>query len=176
MKKLIAIILPLFVFIFACKNVEQFRKPIESLSADWEKASTSFTDAGTLVGSVQSSIAGLKDSLTIDPKLKLDATKLKLIDSLKTSFAGNMDGLTSLAGKFASLAANWQDGTAKLAALKDGLTTGKLDASALTQIEGLKSMLTETSSATTMITESANTSKTQAMAIYDAFKAAIAKK
>ena len=166
MKKLIAIILPLFVFIFACKNVEQFRKPIESLSADWEKASTSFTDAGTLVGSVQSSIAGLKDSLTIDPKLKLDATKLKLIASLKTSFAGNMDGLTSLVGKFASLAANWQD----------GLTTGKLDASALTQIEGLKSMLTETSSATTMITESANTSKTQAMAIYDAFKAAIAKK
>ena len=82
MKKLIAIILPLFVFIFACKNVEQFRKPIESLSADWEKATTSFTDAGTLLASVQGSIAGLKDSLVVDPKMKLDANKLKLVDSL----------------------------------------------------------------------------------------------
>ncbi|MBK8735388.1 MAG: hypothetical protein WBB26_07960 [Saprospiraceae bacterium] len=176
MKKLIAIILPLFVFIFACKNVEQFRKPIESLSADWEKATTSFTDAGTLLASVQGSIAGLKDSLVVDPKMKLDANKLKLVDSLKSSFMGNFAGLTEMANKLTSMSANWQDGTTKLAALKEGLTSGKLDATTLTQIESLKSMLSETNSTTQAVTEAANASKTSAMSIYEAFKAAIAKK
>lgn len=172
MKKFIAIILPLLAIV-ACKNVEQYRKPIETLSADWEKATTDFTTAGTLVGALQSSLAGLKDSLTVDPKMKMDAMKTKLVDSLKTSFMSNMDGVTALANKVTSIASNWQTGTATLNTLKEGLTSGKLDATALTNIESLKTLLSETTTATKGITESATAAQASSMSIYDAFKAAM---
>ncbi|MFZ1255540.1 MAG: hypothetical protein WAR77_04265, partial [Saprospiraceae bacterium] len=62
MKKFIAILVPV-LFVIACKNVEQFRAPIEALSADWEKATTSVTEAGSMLGAAQASLAALKDSL-----------------------------------------------------------------------------------------------------------------
>ncbi|MBK8736509.1 MAG: hypothetical protein IPL98_11665 [Saprospiraceae bacterium] len=91
MKKLIAIILPLlssFLLVKMLSNSENLLNLFQLIG----KATTSFTDAGTLLASVQGSIAGLKDSLVVDPKMKLDANKLKLVDSLKSSFMGNFDG------------------------------------------------------------------------------------
>jgi hypothetical protein len=56
MKKLFAILTPV-LFLMACNNVDQFRAPIEALTADWEKATTEVTELGGMIGAAQTSLA-----------------------------------------------------------------------------------------------------------------------
>ena len=118
MKKVIAILVP-FLLVFACKNVEQFRAPIEALSADWEKATTSVTEVGGMIGAAQTSLSALKDSFMVDP---MKAAKMKpemaaSMDSMKMDFTGQLDGIMGLASEVTSFASSWQEMSAKLATL-----------------------------------------------------------
>ena len=126
MKKLIALLIPV-LFVAACKNVEQFRAPIEALSADWEKATTSVTEIGGMIGAAQSSLNSLKDSLVVDPakaaKMKPEMTAA--LDSMRSAFNGHVEGITGLASEVTGFATSWEEMSKKLATLKEGLEQQK---------------------------------------------------
>jgi hypothetical protein len=171
MKKLIALFVPV-LFVFACNNVEQFRAPIEALSADWEKATTSVTEVGGMIGAAQSSLAALKDSFMIDP---MKAAKMKpemtaSLDSMKMAFNAQLDGITGLASEVTSFAGSWQEMSTKLAALKDGLAAGKLEGDVLSQVNELKNAAMDATTKADAWKSKLADAKTAAMAAYDMCK------
>lgn len=171
MKKLLAILAPV-VFVFSCKNVEQFRAPIEALSADWEKATTAVTEVGSMIGAAQTSLNSLKDSLMVDPKV---AAKMKpevsaSLDSLKNGFTASVDGISGLASEVTSFATSWEEMSKKLASLKDGLTAGKLEGDVLAQIDELKNASMDATSKIEGWSSKLNDAKATAMAAYDMYK------
>ncbi|MDQ3140810.1 MAG: hypothetical protein M3Q56_01030 [Bacteroidota bacterium] len=142
MKKLFFLIIPV-LFVFACKNTEQFRAPIDALSADWEKTTTMVTEVGSMLTSAQSMVAGMKDSFMIDPKMKLTPAKTASLDSMKMAFNAQLDGLTGLANDFAAFTTAWAEKSAKVNALKEGLASGKLEGDVMAQVEALKKDVAE---------------------------------
>lgn len=171
MKKLIAILAPV-VFIIACKNVEQFRAPIEALSADWEKATTAVTEVGGMIGAAQTSLASLKDSLMVDPKMaaKMKPEMTATLDSLKNAFTGQVDGISGLASEVTSFATSWEEMSKKLAGLKDGLAAGKLEGDIMAQIDELKTASVDATSKVEGWGAKLNDAKAAAMAAYDMYK------
>ncbi|MBK9222245.1 MAG: hypothetical protein IPO16_08995 [Saprospiraceae bacterium] len=171
MKKFIAILVPV-LFVIACKNVEQFRAPIEALSADWEKATTSVTEAGSMLGAAQASLAALKDSLVVDPKMaaKMKPEVIASMDSMKIAFNSQIEGITGLASEVTSFATSWQEMSGKLASLKDGLAAGKLEGDVMAQVNELKSAVMDASTKADGWKNKLESAKVAAMAAYDMYK------
>lgn len=171
MKKLLAILAPV-LFVFACKSVEQFRAPIEALSADWEKATTAVTEVGSMIGAAQTSLASLKDSLMVDPKMaaKMKPEMTASLDSLKNAFTTSIDGIGGLASEVTSFATSWEEMSKKLAGLKDGLAAGKLEGDVLAQVDELKNASMDATTKVEGWTSKLNDAKAAAMAAYDMFK------
>lgn len=170
MKKVIAILVPV-LFIISCKNVEQFRAPIEALSADWEKATTSVTELGGMIGATQTSLAALKDSFMVDP---MKASKMKpemtdTLNSLKLAYTTQVEGLMGMASEVTSFASSWQQMSVKLAALKDGLATGKLDGDVMAQVNELKNAAMDATSKAEAWKTKLNAAKETAIAAYDMY-------
>lgn len=77
-------ILSTFVlFVFACKNADQFRAPIETLTADWAKTATMVGEATTEVNNTISGLTSMTDSMNVAPGTKLAANVTTMLDSLK---------------------------------------------------------------------------------------------
>ncbi|HRI00682.1 MAG TPA: hypothetical protein PK006_06485 [Saprospiraceae bacterium] len=169
MKKL-AILFSLVAIVFACKNVDQFRAPIEALTADWEKASTALSGLGTTIGATQTSLASLKDSFAIDPKAKIAPAMMTKLDSIKNVFTTSTSGMESIASAFTTSMTNWTSLSEKVKGLKEGLASGKLNGDVMAQINELKNAVTNSSSEVESYTAKLNTVKTDAMAAYDMFK------
>lgn len=170
MKKLIAILVPV-LFVVACKNVEQFRAPIEALSADWEKATTAVTEVGSMIGATQTSLAAIKDSFMVDPmkaaKLKPEVTDS--LNSLKLAYTTQVDGLMGLASEVTSFAGSWQQMSTKLTALKTGLASGKLDGDVMAQVNELKNAAMDAATKAEAWKTKLNAAKATAMAAYDIY-------
>jgi uncharacterized phage infection (PIP) family protein YhgE len=171
MKKLFAILTPV-LFLMACNNVDQFRAPIEALTADWEKATTEVTELGGMIGAAQTSLASLKDSMAIDPakaaKMKPEAKAT--MDSLTTAFSAQLDGINGLASEVTTFATSWQEMSTKLTTLKDGLAAGKLEGDVMAQINELKTAATDAATKVGDWKTKLNDAKTAAMAAYDMCK------
>jgi hypothetical protein len=170
MKKAIAILVPV-LFMLSCKNVEQYRAPIEALSADWEKSTTAVTEVGSMIGAVQSSLASLKDSFMIDPmkEAKMKPEMLDSLNSLKLAYATQVDGLMGLSSEVTSFASNWQTMSGKLAALKEGLATGKLEGDVISQVNELKNAAIDASAKAETWKLKLTAAKDTAMAAFDMF-------
>ncbi len=170
MKKLIALLIPV-LFVAACKNVEQFRAPIEALSADWEKATTSVTEIGGMIGAAQSSLNSLKDSLVVDPakaaKMKPEMTAA--LDSMRSAFNGHVEGITGLASEVTGFATSWEEMSKKLATLKEGLAAGKLEGDVMAQVEELKTASMDAATKVETWTKKLNEAKAAAMSAYEMY-------
>ena len=126
MKKLILLIAPV-LFIVACKNVEQFRAPIEALTADWAKAGASVTEVGSLLNTTQVMMASMSDSLVVAPTAKLKPGVMASLDSIKTIYTNQLAGLGTLGNDLKAFSSSWQEMSTKVDALSAGLKSGKLD-------------------------------------------------
>lgn len=168
MKNLLVIFSSLLV-IAACSNVDQFRAPIEALTSDWEKATTSVTEVGSMIGAAQSSLMSLKDSLVVDPSKKMSAEATASMDSLKNAFTSQVDGLSGLASEVTTFATSWEEMSGKLAALKDGLAAGKLEGDVMAQLDELKNAAMDAGTKVEAWTTKLNESKAAAMAAYEMF-------
>ncbi|HRG32509.1 MAG: hypothetical protein JNK69_15595 [Saprospiraceae bacterium] len=169
MKKL-SILFVSFLVVVACKNVDQFRAPIEALTAEWSKAGTAVTDAGTQVSAVASSLTALQDSMMIDPALKLKPATVTVLDSIKNTFMAQVQGLGNLSTEIAGFSEKWATMTAEVDALSTGLKEGKLEGDVMAKINELK---TSAASAASMVdgwNSSTMSAKEAAMKAYDAFK------
>ncbi|HRI34250.1 MAG: hypothetical protein IPO85_05620 [Saprospiraceae bacterium] len=169
MKKLILLIAPV-LFIVACKNVEQFRAPIEALTADWAKAGASVTEVGSLLNTTQVMMASMSDSLVVAPTAKLKPGVMASLDSIKTIYTNQLAGLGTLGNDLKAFSSSWQEMSTKVDALSAGLKSGKLDGDVMAQINELKTASTDAMSKADGWKSAIEAAKTAAMGAYDLYK------
>lgn len=171
MKKLLVFLLPV-LFIFACKNVEQYRAPIEALSTDWDRASAGFMELGSLLSGATTMLTGLSDSLNVDPiiaaKLKPETTNM--LDSMKTAFMAQLTGLNTITPDVTQFSNSWNEMGTKLVTLKDGLNSGKLEGDVMAQVNELKTAVQNATSKTEDWKFKINAAKNSALTAYDLYK------
>lgn len=165
------VILSTFVlFVFACKNVDQFRAPIETLAADWAKTGTMVSDAGAEVNSVISSLTSLQDSLTVPATSKLNAATTTMLDSLKNAYMSQVQGLGGVANEITAFTQNWTTLTADVDALSMGLKDGKLEGDVLAKVKSLTENITSAATTVDGWKSTAAAAKEAAMSLYNMYK------
>lgn len=141
MRKLI--LLSLLTLTFACNNVAKFEEPINTLSSEWDAATTQVTEVVNKISQTQdmakSALAAMNPDETVMAKLN-DEQKGK-IEELKQGLQGQIANLGQLAQTAFEFVNNWQKEGEKLTALKDGLAGKKLPKDVQTTIDSLKTLV-----------------------------------
>ncbi len=177
MKKLAS--LALLVAVFACKNVEQFKAPIETLSTDWASTTQAVTDFSNMLNTEKANLDTWMANMPLaaDVAAKLDdAGKAKLAEFEATAKTQS-EGLNTMANDVSAFVSNWvsQEGVVK--GLVEGLAAQKLPADAATQISTLTDLVTNAKTSVGTWTEKLNAAKTAIGTLssgYDAWKATLA--
>ncbi len=161
------------LFIIACKNVEQYRAPIEALSTDWERASANINELSSMLSGATTMLATLKDSMVVDPKAKLKPETKSTLDSMMEAFMAQFNGLSSITPDVAAFANSWGEMGGKLNKLKEGLAAKKLEGDVMAQINELKAAVQDANTKTDEWKSRVEGAKTTALSAYDQFKQAL---
>lgn len=177
MKKLASLVL--LVAVFACKNVEQFKAPIETLSADWASTTQSITDFSNMLNTEKANLDTWMANMPLaaDVVAKLDnAGKAKLAEFEATAKTQS-EGLNGMVNEVTSFVSNWASQEGVLKGLVDGLASQKLPADAATQITTLTDLITNGKTSVTSWGEKLTAAKTAISTLssgFDAWKATLA--
>lgn len=129
----------LLITMVSCNSVEQYRAPIEALTAEWSKAGESVMNvAGSIDGSM-TFMNTFVDSFKIDSTKKWSKNALMMMDSMKVAFTAQHNGVTGLASEIADFKTKWTTMTADVDALATGLKNGKLEGDVMAKINDLSS-------------------------------------
>ncbi|MCB0656605.1 MAG: hypothetical protein KDC57_10740 [Saprospiraceae bacterium] len=143
MKKLVVFAFGLVLF--ACNSVEQYRGSIESLASQWDEATTSVNDLASQVAQEKTSWAQMVSSMTLEEStveaLPEDA-KTQIMEA-ESAFQNSGQGFDKLSTEVNDFVTNWQEKSAELTTLRDGLAEGKLSSDASTQIADLTTMVSD---------------------------------
>lgn len=177
MKKLASLVL--LVALFACKNVEQFKAPIETLSTDWASTTQAVTDFSNMLNTEKANLDTWTANMPLaaDVVAKLDdAGKTKLAE-FETTAKTQSEGLNTMVNDVTAFVSNWVSQEGVLKGLVDGLAAKKLPADAATQIASLTDLVTNAKSSVGSWTEKLTAAKTAISTLstdFDAWKAALA--
>ncbi|NOT38750.1 MAG: hypothetical protein HOP11_15355 [Saprospiraceae bacterium] len=137
MKKLTIGLLAIFI-IFSCKNVDQYRAPIDSLTAEWTKAGENVMNTYGSIGTSKIMMNTFVDSFKIDSTKKWSKEALIMMDSMKTAFVAQYNGINKLSTEVEEFKNKWTTMTADVDALSKGLKEGKLEGDVMVKINDLK--------------------------------------
>ena len=136
MKNVLLLFIPL-LFWGSCKNIEQFRAPIEALSADWDKASGTLTQVKSLLELQHTNISTLYDTMNFDEKL-FGESAIHSLNEAKKAIITQRDGMAGLLQTANNYISEWGNMGSKLTSLKEGLAAGSIEGDVPAQIEELK--------------------------------------
>ena len=149
--------------LFACNSVEQYRGSIDSLASQWDEATTTVTDLANQVAQEKSSFAQMVSSMTLDETtvaaLPEDA-KTKIMEA-ETAFQNSGQGFDELTTQVGDFVTNWQEKSAEITTLKDGLAAGKLESDTSTQIADLTTLVSDATANVTAWKEKLDAIKSQ---------------
>ena len=151
----------LFVSLVACKNVEQYKAGIEELGSKWDATTAAFTDFSGMVESENKAFASMNDSLMVDSMAfaKLAPAAQTKINEAKATFTNAGAGYASLLTDISGFTAEWTAKGAEVAALKDGLASGKLEGDVAAKIAELTNYVTESEGKLSTLKENFKTVK-----------------
>ncbi|MBK9270883.1 MAG: hypothetical protein IPM48_04745 [Saprospiraceae bacterium] len=165
------VILSTFVlFVFACKNADQFRAPIETLVADWAKTATMVGEVSAEVNNTISGLTSMTDSMVVAPGTKLAADATTMLDSLKNSYTAQVQGLGALTTEINAFNEKWTAMTADVDSLSAGLKAGNLTGDVMAKINSLNEAITGANTAAETWKSTAAATKEAAMGLYNMYK------
>ena len=135
----VLIVFSLVGLFMSCDQTAKYQAPIEQLAASWDSTTTtvqSFTEA--LQASQQewhNTLPSLQ--LADDLKASLDESGQSQLTALHETFQGFTTAYEEVGQEVNTFIAQWQEQTAQLVALQEGLTSGQLPADAQEQINAL---------------------------------------
>ncbi len=148
MKQLFALALPLLL-LSACNSVEKHRASIETLSTQWDEATSSVTEfAGMLQteqANFQQSVTGMQVSEDVLAKVK-DAAKKDAITQGYAALQSAGTSMGSISAEVANFVTGWTEKAAEVNALKEGLANGKLEGDVPAKVAELTAMVTDATS------------------------------
>ncbi|MEM1218144.1 MAG: hypothetical protein AAGH79_04500 [Bacteroidota bacterium] len=140
------------LFLASCSNVAQYKESIEGLSTNWETATQSVTNLSGQIEEVTANWASMQEKMTMDEEEMADMSdeaKMKM-EEIAGQYMGQGKALTGLSQSVLNFVGDWEEKTATLNSLKEGLAAGKLPE----DVEGTIASLTEAvSGATANVTE-----------------------
>ena len=138
MKNLLLLLCPCLL-VLACKNVDQYRAPIDSLSTEWTKAGEVIMATGSSLETATTFLNAMVDSFKIDSTKKFSKPAMMKMDSMKTAFMAQIQGISGLSTEVNDFKAKWATMTADVNALTTGLKDGKLEGDVMAKVNDLKS-------------------------------------
>jgi hypothetical protein len=142
MKKLFFFALPLFLI--SCKGVEQYRAGIEELSGNWDTTTKAVTDFAGMVSNDLSNYTQAAAAANVD-----EATAAKLKPEQKTALETAQKGVSDALAAYpplqqtiADFVTTWNEKSAEVTALKDGLAAGKIEGDVSAKLAELGGMVT----------------------------------
>jgi hypothetical protein len=142
MKKLFFFLLPLLVL--SCKGVEQYRGSIEELAGNWDNTTKAISDFSGMVSTDMTNYSKALASMQMD-----DAAMKKIKPEQVTAFQAAQKGVTDalaayqpLQQKIGEFVKTWTEKTAEINALKEGLTSGKIEGDVTAKMAELTAMVT----------------------------------
>jgi len=142
MRKLIILAI-LAVALASCNNVGKYKEAIESLSSDWDAATSQVTATVDQVTQIQGQATTALESMnpSEDIMAKLNDEQKGKLDMLKQTVQSQLGDLGALAQEAFAFVTKWQEEGGKLTALKDGLASGKLPGDVQATIDSLKGLI-----------------------------------
>lgn len=126
------------LIIVSCKNVDQYRAPIESLTAEWSKATETVMNTYGSIGTSATMMNTFVDSFKIDSTKKWSKNAMMMMDSMRTAFVAQHNGITRLTSEVEEFKNKWTSMTADMDALSKGLKEGKLEGDVMVKVNDLK--------------------------------------
>ncbi|MCC6817173.1 MAG: hypothetical protein IT267_12230 [Saprospiraceae bacterium] len=124
--------------ILSCKNVEQFRAPIELLTAEWAKAQEAVMNTHGQLDASATFMQTFVDSFKIDSTMKWSKNAMMTMDSMRIAFEAQHNGINRLKTEVDEFKTKWVELTKDVDALSMGLKDGKLEGDVLTKVNDLK--------------------------------------
>ncbi|HZV69983.1 MAG TPA: hypothetical protein VFG10_10585 [Saprospiraceae bacterium] len=141
MKKLFFFLLPLLVL--SCKGVEQYRPAVEEVATSWDATTKAASDFSAMVSSDMTNYTKAMASMNVD-----EATMAKLKPEQVTAWQAAQKGVTDALSAYAPLQktigdfmTTWQEKSAEVNALKEGLTKGKIEGDVNAKVTELKALI-----------------------------------
>lgn len=138
MKNLLIILAAGALTVMACKSVEQYRAPIEALTAEWSKTGEMVMNTTSQLENANTFLGGMVDSFKIDSTKKWSNNALADMNEARTAFMAQVQGLSGLVTEVNDFKSKWQSMTADVDALSTGLKNGKLEGDVMAKINDLK--------------------------------------
>lgn len=126
------------LIIASCNSVEQYRAPIESLTAEWSKAGEGVKLAAGNISTSANFLNNMVDSFMIDSTKKWNKLGLDTMNMMKTAFMAQVQGINNLSTDINDFTNKWATLTADVDALSMGLKNGKLEGDVMAKINDLK--------------------------------------
>ncbi|MEP7196784.1 MAG: hypothetical protein ABI851_09695 [Saprospiraceae bacterium] len=172
MKNLLLLILPCCMML-SCKNVDQYRAPIESLTSEWAKAGEAVMATGSSIGTASTFLNSMVDSFKIDSTKKWSKNAMMSMDSMKQAFMAQVQGISGLISEVSDFRAKWMTMSADVEALNSGLKNGKLEGDVMAKINDLKSNCAMAMTQSEAWNKNVMGAQTTAVTAYDKFKTAM---
>lgn len=142
MKKLFLFALP-FVLLVACKGVEQYRAPIEEVSANWDTTTKAITDFSATVTADMTSYTQAVANMKMDEAAakKMKPEQVAAITAAQTEVTNALGAYAPLQQTINDFVATWTEKSKEVTALKDGLATGKVEGDVNAKVADLNAMI-----------------------------------
>ncbi len=173
MKNYLLLLSALSVFAMSCNNVEQYRAPIEALTAEWTKAAETVNTSTTNLTTAANFLSTYVDSFKIDSTKKWSKVALMKMDTAKTAFVAQLQGVNGLVNEANEFKAKWTSMSADVDALTAGLKSGKLEGDVMVKINDLKANCAMALTQTEGWSKNVMGAQTTAMNAWDMFKSAM---
>ena len=140
------------LFLASCSNVAQYTESIEGLASNWKTATQSVTNLSGQIEEVTANWASMQEKMTMNEEAMAnmsDEAKAQM-EQIAGQYMGQGKALTGLSQSVLNFVGDWEEKTATLNGLKEGLAAGKLPE----DVEGTIASLTEAvGGATANVTE-----------------------
>lgn len=140
--KQVLTILSVLVVLAACSNASKYADQINELAANWDSTTSAITDFAGTVSNTQAGWMSDVNSMQVSEEAMAgwsEEMKAKYNELMATSNTTTTN-LSNLSSEVDSFISQWTEKSETLKALKEGLTSGKLEGNVEEQISELTSL------------------------------------
>ncbi len=124
-----------------CDNAEQYRGAIDDLSTKWDQTTTALQAILAEVQGEKAKAEAMYAEMRIPEGVEVAPATAAAADSLREQVSQQVDELNNLQQNITAYQARWQESTAEMQRLRDGLSRGKLRGEVTTQISRLEQII-----------------------------------
>lgn len=173
-KSLFAIVL---LTILSCQNnIDQYRVGIEELSSKWDLTATSVNNLSEMLTTESNAFTSMMSNMNVEDETlsKLSTEEQAKIKAAKQSYTAAGSGFGEMKTTLEAFTTEWTTKAAEVTALKEGLTSGKLEGDVAAKLADLTTFITDTDTKVSEWTQKLEATKTAIAANHSNYTSVVA--